>query len=225
MSSAPLLESVRGLIERTYAMRPALGDLGAFVIGDRGWRELYAEREIQSQAGSAHGDGARILLRETEDGLQARVYFPDAMIHRLEAHPPQRGLHEENLPAFATFVEEIDHLLFVAERFAEGRPVSLFELELHANVSKHMVLARFLAGTADRLNSRQRLWLRLALYGERFLDQDARARERYHAARRYAVRLIDGLADRQRSTQIDVLRRFHRSDAAGKVELIARLAA
>jgi hypothetical protein len=222
---ASLLEAVRGLLERTYGMRTPLGELGPFVIGDRGWRELYAAGDGATGVASAQGDGARTLVREAESSLRASLYFPDAMIHALEAYPPQHGLRDENLPAFATFVEEIDHLLVLAERFGAARPISLFELELHANVSKHLVLSRFLAGRRGRLDPTERVWLRRSLYGGRFSDADAQVRERYHDARRYAVRLIDALAGRERRTQVDLLRRFHREDAAGKVELIERLAA
>jgi len=220
----PLLELVRRLIERTYGMRAGLGDLGPFIIGDDGWNRLYAERSADG-TGSAQGDGARTLLRQTPEGLAACVYFPDAMIRRLEAHPPQRGLSARNLPACATFVEEIDHLLFVAERFRHGRPVSLFEMELHANVTKHLVLARLLAGGRARLTAPERLWLRGRLYGGRFTDPDREVRQRYDDARRYAVRLIDGLARRPAAARLGLLRRFHDHDTADKVRLIERLAA
>ena len=36
-----LLETVRGLLERTYRIRTGLANLGSFVIGDLGYRELY----------------------------------------------------------------------------------------------------------------------------------------------------------------------------------------
>jgi hypothetical protein len=222
--AAPLLDLVRGLIERTYGMRPGLGDLAPFIIGDGGWSRLYAERRAES-AGSASGDGARILLRQTPEGLAACVYFPDSMIRRLEAEPPQRGLSERNLAACATFVEEIDHLLLVAERFHHGRPVSLFELELHANVTKHLVLSRLLAGPRARLTAAERLWLRRRLYGGRFCDSEESVRQRYHDARRYAVRLIDGLARRVPRLRLELLRRFHRLGAADQVQLIEHLAA
>lgn len=221
---APLLETVRGLIERTYRIRPVLAELGPFVIGDLGYRLLYGERGPLS-AGSARGERAKTLVRETPDGIQACIYFPDALIQCLETYPPQRGLGDENVDAFATFVEEIDHLLLVAERFHHGRPVSLFELELHANVTKHLVLSRLLAGPRARLTAAERLWLRRRLYGGRFCDSEESVRQRYHDARRYAVRLIDGLARRVPRLRLELLRRFHRLGAADQVQLIEHLAA
>ena len=90
--------------------------------------------------------GARTLVRETDEGLRASIYYPDRLIRVLEQHPPQHGLCDANVDAFATLVEELDHFLMIVARARSGRPLTLFELELHANVSKHLVLSRFLAG-------------------------------------------------------------------------------
>jgi hypothetical protein len=223
--SVSLLEAVRGLIERTYRIRSGLSEIGPFVIGDLGWRRLYAkprdDREVRS---AAPGEGARTLVRETADGVAACIYFPDAMIRHLEAWPPQRGLGEENLTAFAAFVEEIDHLLVIAERSLEARPVSLFELELHANVTTYLVLARFLAGSSSRLPARGRIWLRRSLFDDaRFRDDDAASRERYRDAARWAVRLLDRLERLDSARRIDALRRFHAADVPAKLRLVSEL--
>lgn len=214
------------MIVRTYAISPILRDVGRFVIGDRGYRVLYDDTAFeQIVAGGGGPDGARMLLRETEDGLRAAVYLPDALIRRLERHPPQLGLSEQNVGCFATLVEELDHLLLVAERVDQGRPVSLFELELHANVTKHLVLGRFLAGNRNRLGARGRLWLRRRLFDGAFTDPDARVRERYRAASRWAVRFLDGLAGIDPRIRVPMLRRFHSTNSAGKLELIDGFAA
>jgi hypothetical protein len=212
-----LLETVRGLLERSYRMETGLAGIGAFVVGDRGYRALD---------GAPSGGGARTLVRQTDDGVRAAIYFPDELIARLEHRPPQRGIGDENVDDFATFVEEVDHLLVLAERSATGRPLSLFELELHANVSKHLVLARFLAGRAARaLSVEERLWLRHHLFDKnRYSDEDETVRARYRDARRWALRLLDALSDMRRSHRIDALRAFHAAGAGGKLELIARVA-
>ena len=60
----------------------------------------------------------------------------------------------------------------------------MFELELHANVSKHLVLARFLAGSgrAARSSAAARAWLRWHLFhkgnAQRTTEPDVRARYR-----------------------------------------------
>ncbi len=220
--TAPLLEAIRGLIERTYAMRSGLAEIGPFVIGDQGLRTLYEAREV-ADIGTAT-EGAKTLVRETADGVAACVYFPDEMIRQLEAYPPTRGLGEENLDAFAAFVEEIDHLLVIAERSLGRRPVSLFELELHADVSKYMVLARFLAGRPGTLDERHRIWLRRRLFdSSRVDDDDPSSRERYRDASRWAVRMLDGLDALEPRRRLGFLRRFHRAPVAAKLRQIDRV--
>lgn len=225
--SLSLLESIQQLLERTYRMQSGIENPGHFVIGDRGFAVLYAERETTEEvapAGSTDGSGARMLVRESPDCLRACIYYPDRLIEHLERFPPQRGVGEENVDAFAVLVEELDHLLLLAERTRQGRPVSLFELELHANVSKHLVLTRFLAGRSGRVAEDQRHWLRHHLFEKgNFSDANRNVRQRYRDARQWAVRLIDGLPGLPVERRIDALRRFHEAGARDKLELIRSL--
>jgi len=224
--SFTLLEAVRGLLERTYRIRTGLADLGAFVIGDLGYHELYGSPRGELDVGSAGVPRAKTLVRETDGGPAVCVYFPNSLIRCLEVFPPQHGLGAENLDAFATFVEEIDHLLVIAERTLHRRPVSMFELELHANVSKYLVLARFLAGSRDRLEPARRLWLRHRLFEEiRFCDEDPAVRDRYREAARWARCLLNGLSSLRRAERVDALRQFHASSLSEQLRQISRLAA
>jgi len=216
-----LLESVRGLLERTYRMDLRLADLGPFVIGDEGYRRLYGGERVYRTAGCPAANGAQTLVREADASVRARIYFPDAMIRRLEANPPQNGLCEANVDPFAVFVEEIDHLLLLAERTWQARPVTLFEMELHANVSKYLVLSRFLAGGRPRLDSRQRLWLRHQLFDKgQFRDDDEALRERYRDAAHWAVKFLDRLREQRGTARLRRLRRFHEVGACEKLRLI-----
>ena len=218
-----LVEVVQRLLERTYRMRTGLADVGRFLVGDFGYRELYG-LGASYVAGAAADAGSKTLVRETSDGVRASVYLPDALVDRLERFPPQRGLGDENVDAFATLVEEVDHLLVIAARARGQRPVSLFELELHANVSKHLVLSRFLAGSAPRLGERRRLWLRHQLFEKvTYCDDDLDIRDRYRQAARWAVKLIDTLPRLSVARRLGTLRRFHREDGGGKLRLIQRL--
>jgi hypothetical protein len=218
-----LLESVGGILERTYRIESGLDEIGPFVIGDAGYRELYARRIQHRSVGQAAG-GARTLVRETGETVHARIYFPDSLIRTLEAYPPQIGIGEPNVDAFSTFVEEIDHLLLIAERALEGRPVSLFELELHANVSKHLVLARYVARDSGALSPEDRRWLRARLFdGELGSDQEPQIQERYRDATRYAIQLLDALSSLAPRRRVATLRRFHTMDCGRKLELIDRI--
>ena len=100
-----LLEGICDVLRRTYALEAPLDPIESYVIGDAGLRQLYSRShgEIRSEA----GEGGRLLVRETARGVRACIYFPDAMIRHLEAKPPQRGLHDGNVDAFAVLVEDV----------------------------------------------------------------------------------------------------------------------
>ena len=60
-----LLETVRGLLERTYRIRTGLAEVASFVIGDRGYGELYRSERGALDVGSAAVPSAKTLVRET----------------------------------------------------------------------------------------------------------------------------------------------------------------
>lgn len=219
--SVSLLEAICGVLRRTYALEAPLLPIQRYVIGDLGLRRLYTDGA--AAVGSEAGEGGRLLVRETDTGVRACIYYPDAMIRHLEANPPQLGLDDRNVDAFAVLVEEIDHLLVTAERAHEGRGVSLLELELQANVSKDLVLARFLAGPRRRLDAGRRAWLRHHLFHKRaYCDGDGRVRARYDEASRFALRFLRGLERMPVVHRVEALRRFHRAPLASKLAMIER---
>jgi len=213
--SASLLEAVLGLLRRTYAHEAPIESIGRYVIGDQGLARFYGDA-VQEVA-SWDGDGARLLVREDGRSVRASIYYPDAMIRRLEEQPPQAGLHDGNVDPFAVLVEELDHLLVAAERAHAGRSVTRLELELHANVSKDLVLSRFVAGRARRLAPGRRVWLRHHLFHKReFTSGDPAVRARYADAVRFALAFLRRLDARPAAARLALLRRFDRAplDAA-----------
>ena len=215
----PLLDTLCALLRRTYALTAPLLPIGRYVIGDAGLRALYPNGERAVRSGAEHG--ARLLVRDSGCGVHACIYYPDAMIRRLEEKPPQRGLDEDNVDEFAVLVEELDHLLVTAERAHDGRGVSLLELEVQANVSKDLVLSRFLARHPRRLDKSRRAWLRYHLFDARtYCDDDPEVRSRYTEASRLALRFLRSLEHVPPAERVETLRRFHRAPLAGKLELI-----
>jgi hypothetical protein len=226
-----LLEQVRGLIERTYDHRTGLGPLWPFLIGDQGYQRLVAAREVVSRVGAGGRDGepgaagAQLLLRTGDAGeLRACLYFPDRLICTLEAHPPAAGVDARNVDAFAAFVEEIDHLLLVAARLRGGPALSLLELELHANVTKDLIVRFFLARArgSDRLPQGLIAWARYHLFERRrFCDPDPAVRDRYRHAAAYALRYLRRLDRLPFAVRLTDLRRFSRLSHQQKLRLLA----
>ena len=205
-----LLEQLRGVIERTYAVASGIREIAPYVIGDRGYRQFYAVTD----------DRAKTLIREHRGDLHACIYYPDWMIRRLEEHPPQRGLNPLNVDAFATLVEELDHLVLLAWRGRQRRPVRLLELEIQANITKVLVMQRFLA-SGRKLSDERRHWLYAQLFGRpEFVDRDPEVRQRYRDASRYALRFLERLP-RTPQRRLAQLRQFYRLDGMQKLELLA----
>jgi len=232
-SPAPsLLEQVRGLIERTYDHQTGLGPLAPFVIGDEGYRRVCSTRSIVRRTGAAasaaEADGAQLLLSQEPDGTwKAALYFPDELIAALEAHPPTRGIDTRNVAAFATFIEEIDHLLLVAARVRGGPDLSLLELELHANVTKDLVVRHFL-GRTPRSPGSSRVhgaWVRHHLFVKPiYCDSDPDIRDRYRDAAALALRYLDRLSHLPQHERVTDLRRFSRLSHHAKIRLLSHAA-
>ena len=176
-------------------------------------------------ASTGSAAGARVLVRDGSGSVAACIYYPDALIAHLERFPPGQGIGDENIDAFAAFVEELDHFLVLAERVRLGRPVSLLELELHANVTKYLVCALFLARAAGRgdrsgsLDASARAWLLWHLFEKvTFAEPEPQVQERYCDASRFGRRVIDRLErEKDRVTRLALLRAFH--DAGGQDKL------
>lgn len=212
----PLLLALQALIERSYDMPRVVGDAGRFLIGDQGLRALYDTPE-----GTA---GARLLVRHTGAELRASLYYPDSLVRLLERDDPRRALHDANFTAFAILVEELDHLLVLASRAAEGRAVTLLELEVHALVTKYLVSIHFLGRLIGRRRVPEfhRLWIRhhlFARYAAGPGEDEARYREAARLAGRY-VAWLDILRPADRRAE---LRAFHARAFGEQVRLIQGL--
>ncbi|HKQ98165.1 MAG TPA: hypothetical protein VJV75_09845 [Candidatus Polarisedimenticolia bacterium] len=191
----PLIEHLQGLIERTYALPRLVGDAGRFLVGDRGYRWLYGGND---GAAAPVELSARLMVRTAggqTGSTQAALYYPDALVRHLEIHDPRRSLDDRNIDAFATFAEELDHLITLASRSAAGRTVSLIELEHHAAVTKYLLVVHFLGKMTRRrrVADLHRMWARHHLF-EKYAAEGEDA-ERYRTAARLAGRYV-ALLDR-----------------------------
>ena len=238
-----LLESLQGLIERTYDLETGVVDIGRFVIGDEGFRRIYGGLEgagrvlrrlpstgvappgITTSAGTA-GGGARTLVREAEAGLALSIYYPDSLVRCLERNDPTRCLDDVNVDAFNVLVEELDHFLVIAERYRSRGVMSLLDLELHANVTKYLVLKMFVGKMrgVGRLSEEDAAWVRYQVFekGE-FVEPDPDVCERYRDAARLGGRYVHALDGLDPADRVPELRRFHRLSPQAKIARINAL--
>ena len=211
-----LVEVLKSLIERTYGIPSLIGDLGPFIVGDQGFRRFYGR-------GLAEGDTAeaRVLVRESSGPLRAAFYCPDSLVRHLERFNPLHGLGDINVREFGVLVEEIDHLVTLASRAAEGRAVTLLELEHHANVTKYLSVMHFLGRQTGRRRVAEplRQWARHHLF-ERLSGAEGATETRYREAARMAwqyLRIFETLAPGERSVEI---RAFHRRPFSEVLRLV-----
>lgn len=225
-----LLERLQGVIERTYDLNTGVGEIGRYVIGDAGFRLLYdrptREGAVSDKVGTAAsgvGTGARTMVRDEDGRLAVSLYLPDRLVECLEANDPRRGLDEGNVDAFAVLVEELDHFLVIAERYRTGGAMTLLDLELHANVTKYLVLKMFVGRMrrSSRLSAADATWIRFHLFDKTgFAEPDPEVLARYQDASRMARKYVEWFDTLPVSRRPRELRRFHRLSPQSKIARI-----
>lgn len=217
MAQSSLLARVHRLIDATYDLDSSGIDPAVYIVGDAGVARL-----VDTLPPGEDRPRAMVLVRTVGDAHRVTLYYPDALIRNLERNDPRCGLSEENLHDFATFVEELDHLLVLVTSGARGRPVSGLELELHANVTKILVVSLFLARTlgVGELTLRQRHALRHELLGRGdYAREPPELRQRYRDARRHGLRFLRRLEATPPPRRPQLLRRFSRAPLGEKLRL------
>ena len=217
---SPLIEELQRKIEKTYALDTGITNIEKFIIGDHGYKEFYLKEQIQSVVEN-DSSGSRVFLRDGGNTLKVSIYYPDKLIQVLEENDPRMGLHDDNVDECASFVEELDHFLFIAQNFKQNRPFSLLELELQANVTKYLVLKYFIAlqNKSMRLRKFDREYIRYHLFYKRKYDREKPVeRKRYEDAKVLGMtytRHIDFLSHEDRLRD---LRLFSRMTCPSKIK-------
>ena len=153
---------------------PRVGD---YLLGREGARAAGADPE---------GPEA-LLVREEGDGLSLGLFLDESVLRGAAAadphHPRPQLTRRSRLDQVVCAAEGVSHFVYLATRAGAGRPVSLLELEVQAEVDKFALLLLHLWRRGLRRLSgalRRRLFDRV-----RYRDGLAEAdRERYRTANR-----------------------------------------
>ncbi len=166
----------------------------------------------------------KLLLHETEDGVDVALYLDRTLVERLKQDDPSERLHAGNLSDFLTALEGISHFLYLTWSVRHERTVSLLELELQAEIDKFILAALLLA---RERHGRVPAVLHPMLFEAPVLDPalNDELRERYTAANDYARRYCGWLQQRymaggRRPGMMSELRRFYRLGHHGKLARI-----
>ncbi|KKM95256.1 hypothetical protein LCGC14_1190050 [marine sediment metagenome] len=221
-TKCPLIEELQRKIEKTYALDTGITNIEEFVIGNKGYKKFYAKEKIKTVVNNSYSR-SQVFIRDVGNTLKISIYYPDELIKVLEDNDPRIGLHDDNIDACASFVEELDHFLFIAQNFKLNRPFSLLELELQANVTKYLVLKYFIAlqSKSIRLSKSDKEYIRHHLFYKRKYDtDDPSERKRYEDAKIFGIiytKYIDFLSHEDRLRD---LRKFSRMTCSSKIRHI-----
>lgn len=160
----------------------------------------------------------KLLIAEADGEAEVCLYLEQRLLERLERSDPLSRLDGDNLEDFWTAFEGVSHFTYYAWNAARDKAVSLFELELQAEVDKFVATTRLLREQTGRDPAGLHGWL----FDAPTLASDlgANERERYRRANRYAAkycrRLTPGLASDEAACQRE-LRHFYRLSQTKKL--------
>ena len=217
----PLIKELQRKIEKTYALNTGITNIEQYIIGDKGYEEFYAKEKIRMVVNSH--SGAKVLIRDAGETLKVSIYYPDELIRELESNDPRLSLHDGNVDLCASFVEELDHFLFIAQNYKQNRPFSLLELELQANVTKYLVLKYFIAlqNKSVKLSNFDKEYIRYHLFYKRKYDiEDTSERKRYEDAGKFGMMYTKHIDLLPQEDRLRDLRQFSRMTCPSKIRHI-----
>lgn len=149
--------------------------------------EFLVGGEAARAAGRAPEAPEELLVLEEADGVALGLYLDEHVMAAAERTDPHdrrpRLTARDALAKMACAAEGVSHFVYLATRAAAGRPVSLLELEVQAEVDKFALLLLHLWRRGLRRMSpalRRRLFERVRYHAH--LEADAL--HRYHEANR-----------------------------------------
>ena len=177
-----------------------------------------SELALSLDAGGRKVD-EKLLIAEADGEADVALYLERELLERLDRHDPLTKLDGGNLADFWAALEGVSHFIYYAWNAARDKTVSLFELELQAEVDKFVTTGMLLREQTGRDPSGLHGWLfdspTLAA------ELDDHERERYRRANRYAAkycrRLEPALARDDDAAAQRELRHFYRLSQTSKL--------
>jgi len=194
-------------------------DVYDFLVTDRG--------QLPASARPGASDEQLIVAQGRED-CGVSLFLDPALLERLQNADPMVKLNESNVADYWTALEGVSHFVYFAWNAGHDKDVSLFELEMQAEIDKYVASYLLLKRQfPDRFPAEL---MRLLFERTRIDSQLAGDREGlYRAASHYAERFCRRLERTLRGSRQEIeqealteLRRFYRLADARKVAHIER---
>ena len=173
---------------------------------------------------TAHECPEKLLVAQTEDGLDVGVFLHQTVLGRLARDNPAESLHEGNLQDYCFAVEGVSHFLYLAWNAGFERCITQLELELVAEVDKFVTTAARLLEQRGALepHSLHRTLFENIVFRPQLPEIE---RQRYYEANRLASRYCRSLVGqhilkRGEPALMRELRRFYRMPQDEKIRHI-----
>jgi len=190
---------------------------------------LSDPRRLREMVGEQHEplSDEQVFVVQEDGGVRIGLFIDQRVLDRLQRHDPLDSLDERNLHDFCTALEGVSHFHYLIWSLARGRPVSLLELELQAEVDKYATALALL--TQQRAGAYPQALHARMFDAVSFLPQlDEISRHRYQEANRHAARYCRSLDQRylhprrlQPEKWLAELRRFFRRGHQEKIRQLA----
>jgi hypothetical protein len=169
----------------------------------------------------------RLLIAEHEDGLDLSLYISADVLSQIEdAHPInliKLGKHSE----FCLMLEGVSHFLYVVWNAGHERQVTLFEMELQAEIDKFIMMQSLIDNShdSDSIDT-----LRAWLFEDNTYNSQLNSNEleRYERANYYAGKYCMALQQKYKlsglsKNLLNDLRRLYRLGQQDKIRYINKL--
>ena len=206
-----LLGKLQALLHDLYALDVGYG-VDDFLITD----------SVVARALDAGGRDVdeKLLIAEADGEAEVALYLERELLERLIERDPLTALDAENLADFWAALEGVSHFTYYAWNAQREKAVTLFELELQAEVDKFVTTGMLLRQQSGREPHALHGWL----FDKPRFDAKLRGeeRERYVRANRYAGKYCQRLARASPRGAGDEgvqreLRRFYRLSQTSKL--------
>jgi len=212
-----MLDKIQQRLERIYEVSTGL-TVDDFLVTDDEFVNYMDEQHDLRQSPE------KLLVRQTGTDLDVSLYIKQDIIDLLEQDDPLQNLHKDNVNEYLIALEGVSHFIYLAWNAHYDREISMFELELQAEVDKYIFTMILLANQPE-YDLPEGLMNHLFLQHSYASDLDNQEQERYERANYYAYHYCKALQhnciDNQRVSFFNDLRRFYRLTSHHKINHIA----
>lgn len=170
----------------------------------------------------------RLLIAECEDGLDISLYISADVMQLLEQCHPTDLLRNGKYAEFCLILEGVSHFLYLLWNAGHDRQVTLFEMELQAEIDKFVLLNSMDQQECESVLDSGHIgsWLFERHAYDDWLNTDELAR--YERANYFAGKYCKGLQQQfrvadMRQDLLNELRRFYRYGREDKLRYINHL--